>query len=63
MIMMVLVMPDISMCRNETCPLKKSCYRYMAKPNEFRQAYSSFEWKEHNNHLMCDGFMSNNRED
>jgi len=55
-------MPDIALCNNETCPLKKSCYRYMAKPNEYLQTYSTFEWREHHNHLMCDGFMSNNRE-
>ena len=35
-------MPDISMCSNKTCPLKKDCYRYTAKPSEFRQSYSNF---------------------
>ena len=55
-------MPDISMCRNDGCPLRKSCYRFTAIPSPFRQAYTHFEYKEINNHLMCDGFMSNNRE-
>ena len=32
-------MPDISMCKGKTCPLKESCYRYTATPNEFRQSY------------------------
>ena len=32
-------MSDITMCSGEKCPLKQICYRYTAKPNEFRQAY------------------------
>ena len=39
-------MPDISLCRNNTCPSKKYCYRYTAKPNELRQSYGSFEVKK-----------------
>jgi hypothetical protein len=30
-------MPDISMCTNEECPLKESCYRYNATPSEFKR--------------------------
>ena len=37
-------MPDISMCDNETCPIKETCYRYTATPNEFRQAYGDFQY-------------------
>ena len=32
-------MPDITMCKGEGCPLKKNCYRFTAKPFEFRQSY------------------------
>lgn len=32
-------MPDITMCKGEDCPLRESCYRYKAKPNEFGQSY------------------------
>jgi hypothetical protein len=32
-------MPDISMCWGKECPFKESCYRYVAKPNEYRQSY------------------------
>ncbi len=35
-------MPDISMCKNEQCPLKKICYRYTAKPSSW-QFYGQFE--------------------
>lgn len=32
-------MPDITMCRGKDCPKKDSCYRFTAKPNEWRQSY------------------------
>ena len=36
-------MADITMCIGEKdgkdCPLKETCYRYKAKPNEFWQSY------------------------
>lgn len=40
-------MPDISMCfgakeiqgKKDICPLREKCYRYTAKPSEFRQSY------------------------
>jgi hypothetical protein len=36
-------MPDISMCANKNCPSRKTCYRYLAKPNEQRQSYAIFK--------------------
>lgn len=39
-------MPDISMCKNEECRLRKYCYRYIVEPDEMLQAYGSFESKE-----------------
>ena len=36
-------MPDISMCTNNTCPKKMTCYRFRATPNEFRQSYAGFK--------------------
>lgn len=35
-------MPDISMCKNNECPLKQKCYRYRAVPNHL-QTYASFK--------------------
>lgn len=32
-------MPDITLCKGTDCPQKEKCYRYTAKPNEYRQAY------------------------
>ena len=36
-------MPDISMCQNQTCPVKEECYRFMATPNPYRQSYAAFK--------------------
>jgi hypothetical protein len=32
-------MSDITMCKGTGCPFKEGCYRYTAKPNEYRQSY------------------------
>ncbi len=45
-------MPDISMCLNECCNLKTSCYRFMATPSPFNQAYTLFKPK------IVDGFTT-----
>jgi hypothetical protein len=34
-------MPDITMCVGTDCPQKETCYRYTAKPSEYRQSYFS----------------------
>lgn len=33
------------MCSNKECPMRTTCYRFMAVPNEYRQSYSCFEPK------------------
>ena len=30
---------DITLCKGLDCPLKETCFRHTAKPNEFRQSY------------------------
>lgn len=32
-------MPDISMCPGEMCTQRDKCYRYKAKPSQFRQSF------------------------
>ena len=32
-------MPDITMCKGDNCESKNECYRYKAKPSEFRQSW------------------------
>lgn len=48
-------MPDISMCANRECPLRETCYRYVAKPNEYRQSYAKFE---PTNETSCEHYTS-----
>lgn len=59
-------MPDISMCDGGSCPLRKRCYRFTAKPSEFRQSYfcnppframKALEHKE--DHEVCEEFWDN----
>ena len=38
-------MPDITMCLNNTCGSRTSCYRYMAIPSEL-QSYDRFKRKD-----------------
>ena len=32
-------MPDITMCTGDDCPMKNTCYRYLATPSEYWQSY------------------------
>jgi|LakMenE01Jun11ns_1017448.scaffolds.fasta_scaffold8599210_2 hypothetical protein len=34
-------MSDISKCMGTNCPLKKTCYRFLAEPSPIRQSYFS----------------------
>lgn len=45
-------MPDISMCQNDSCPLKEKCYRFMAIPDDVWQSYTEFKYELDN----CDYF-------
>jgi hypothetical protein len=36
-------MPDISMCMNDECPSRVSCFRFRAEPHPYRQAYTDFK--------------------
>ncbi len=47
------MMPDISKCLNESCPLKERCYRFKCAGSEY-QTYSDFQPNEDGS---CDWFM------
>lgn len=32
-------MPDVTMCKGKGCKVKTRCYRFVAKPDEYRQAW------------------------
>lgn len=36
-------MPDISLCRNQDCTRRLTCYRFLAEPNPENQAYVDFK--------------------
>ena len=55
-------MADIAMCSDEQCPIRAYCYRYLAIPNRFSQAYAMFSSRKFPlTELLeegCDGFWS-----
>lgn len=38
-------MVDITMCIGTGCPLRETCYRYTAEPNEYLQSFADFTVK------------------
>lgn len=50
-------MPDISMCQGGQCQDRQQCYRFMAKPNEYRQAYANFPATIATGAKRCDDFV------
>ena len=52
-------MPDIAMCTNEEYPLKQKCFRYTAKPSEYRQSYADFEPIVEDGKVSCGWFWDN----
>jgi hypothetical protein len=54
-------MPDITMCRNEKCIKKQSCYRFTATPKEFGQWVQVFEPKDNTEEKFeCENHFPNN---
>lgn len=49
-------MPDISLCVNDKCPLRKECYRFTAVPSDFLQSYTFFNL---NTDGTCNWFWDN----
>lgn len=47
-------MADISMCADNDCPSRERCYRFIATPNPYMQAYGQFGRKE--GAKQCDHF-------
>lgn len=46
-------MPDISMCNDKSCPSRKDCYRFMAKPSMI-QSFALFDRKGKD---RCESFI------
>jgi len=45
----------MSMCKNQDCESRNSCYRFIRTPNPFRQAYVDFA--PANDEIACDMFI------
>ena len=45
-------MPDISMCQNDKCTKKDTCYRYTAKPSVL-QSYAGFNQESCEFYIEC----------
>ena len=54
-------MPDITMCRNERCSIKMSCYRYTVEPSGKWQSYDSFEGEKNCKHFIKNRKIQDNR--
>jgi len=54
-------MPDISMCSNDTCPLREQCYRFTAEPNPYRQSYGTFKPEIDEDKVECKYFIDNKK--
>ena len=51
-------MPDITICTNNKCPLRRLCYRFTAKPNKEWQSYGLFEpVKMEDGNYCCEMFI------
>lgn len=51
-------MPDITMCSNETCPLRTTCYRFTATPNPRYQSFSFFNPTKEGSTYTCNMYQS-----
>lgn len=41
-------MSDITMCLNDGCPKRESCYRYIAEEDAYAQSYCNFKYDDEN---------------
>lgn len=62
-------MPDITMCKGTKCPLKKDCYRFLAKPDSWQSFFAKvpfnkklkeceFYWKVAKGIKVKEGFIT-----
>lgn len=49
-------MADISMCMNKTCPIRTTCYRFLAPANDLRQSYCDFRCIHSKYGAVCDNY-------
>ena len=47
-------MPDITMCNDKKCKVRKTCYRFMAEPSEMQSYFSPRKSKECKHYWECE---------
>jgi len=52
-------MADMTMCDQNECSVRKLCLRFMAKPNEYKQAYYSEDPRD--NEGLCKEYIPLNQ--
>ncbi len=52
-------MADISKCNNQSCTLRRKCYRFTALSSDFWQSWSSWTPTKDKNKWHCEGFWDN----
>ena len=51
-------MSDITLCKNEECPLKENCGRYQPNPDKLYQNFAKFDYKiDEKNNCTCDFYF------
>lgn len=50
-------MADITICTNDFCELKETCYRFKAPRNDHWQWVASYEPKVENGKTVCEMFI------
>lgn len=50
-------MPDITMCINNSCPIREKCFRFRAIPDKYNQSYSRFQYTNQKGKVFCDDYL------
>lgn len=50
-------MTDISKCNNKSCPIRKTCYRYVAPADQW-QSWARWEYLRVGGEIQCNGYWS-----
>ncbi len=56
-------MPDISLCTNQECPLKRDCFRFNAIPNPLYQSIMKYTFYVENGKTKCDDMIKMTKAD
>lgn len=58
----LVVMADITMCRDQNCPVKEKCYRFTANPGMMQSYFLDIPGKIEDGKFTCDMYWGENAE-